>query len=228
MGWGLRKHWKTRQTSNGATLYTTSMLTPFNKHVWYLFLFLLPTWQCRMKTPNRIPQKNCMRLFIFTIEHGRLEGFQRADINCLQRADINCLHIETDPNLPSHIQILKDIDPQRRLGKILQFFVCLNVSHIYRGLSISTHCLEMFGVKSFFVPIISLGRCIKVTQFNKIKSWLRWLPQWCVFFLGDLFWRLPFSEGKGLDALMVCGRKELPAYMTLYFKNITLHIHSIT
>lgn len=73
------------------------------------------------------------------------------------------------------------------------FFVCLNHSPtFFRGyLSqlVAWKCLESWTLcpHHFF-----FRRCIKVTQFNKIKSWLRSLPQCCVFFLRDLFWQVAF------------------------------------
>lgn len=102
------------------------------------------------KHPTEYPQKNCMRLFIFTIEHGPLEGFQTADINCL--------YIETDWNLPSHIQILKDINQQKDVwAKSSSFLYASMFPPHLPGFSISTGCLEMFGVKSFLSPSILLG-----------------------------------------------------------------------
>ena len=77
--------------------------------------------------------------------------------------------------------------------------------HIYRVLYLNWLLGNVWS-KIVFVPINSLGRCIKVTQFNKIKSWLRSLPQCCGF-----CW--------GLDVLMVfrcLEKKKLTCVYSIY------------
>ena len=163
------------------------MLTSFNKPVWYVFLFLLLRWQCRIQAPNRIPQPKLDETLYFHHWEWTFGGRKKKGWHCVLKLKPPIPHPNSQRSQPA------------KTGQNHPVFVP-SISPTFTGfLSMSTHCWKCLFINCTahgFCLFISIGRCIKVTQFNKIKSWLRSRPQW---------WFLQKEQGGNfsLDALLV-------------------------